>query len=196
MDLKTQLYYSKEARSFFNSTVGVDMSNIYAKFLPFLKPNSKILDAGCGSGRDSKYFKQLGFHIEAFDASPELCQLASEFLNINVTCTKFEDLEYYNEFHAIWACASLLHLDDKALGIALDKFIAALRPLGVIYCSFKHGQGESIHNSRFFNFQNIDSFSSLIHSKKEISILEDWVTADNRPGREKEEWFNVVLRKG
>ena len=195
MDLLTHQYYSREAENFFKSTVDVDMSSIYEKVEPLLKPKCRILDAGCGSGRDAKYFMKQGFQVEAFDGSLELCSLASKYLSIEVKCAKFEDIEYYEQFDAIWACASLLHLTEMSLNSALDKLGTALVAKGLIYCSFKHGEGEGIRNSRFFNFQNIVSFSKVIDSKVELYIQEHWVSSDNRPEKTSEEWFNVILRK-
>lgn len=58
-------YYNDHAAEFCNSIQSADMSACYEKFLKYLKIGSKILDAGCGSGRDSKYFIERGFSVIA-----------------------------------------------------------------------------------------------------------------------------------
>jgi 2-polyprenyl-3-methyl-5-hydroxy-6-metoxy-1,4-benzoquinol methylase len=62
-------YYQQNADEFFNGTINVDMSNIYQHFTKDLHANALILDAGCGSGRDSKAFLDMGYKVDAFDAS-------------------------------------------------------------------------------------------------------------------------------
>lgn len=71
-------FYNENAEKFFNQTVKADMSYLYSKFLEKLpQKNGKILDLGCGSGRDSKYFKELGFEVIALDMAEELAKIAS-----------------------------------------------------------------------------------------------------------------------
>ena len=62
-------YYNRNADSFFESTACVDMSPLYERFLALVGPQGTILDAGCGSGRDAKAFRDLGYQVSAFDAS-------------------------------------------------------------------------------------------------------------------------------
>lgn len=57
------------ADAFIVGTLDVQMQSLYDKFLPHLAAGSHILDAGCGSGRDSRYFLQQGFEVTALDAS-------------------------------------------------------------------------------------------------------------------------------
>ena len=64
-------YDQTHAEEFFNDTIALDMSALYAPFLSRLKNGAKILDAGCGSGRDTKYFLDQGFTVCSFDATPE-----------------------------------------------------------------------------------------------------------------------------
>ncbi|MGB2065821.1 MAG: methyltransferase domain-containing protein, partial [Marinomonas gallaica] len=70
MDLKanTTLYYDTFAEDFAKSTLPVDMSALYQRFLPLIPLQGHILDAGCGSGRDAKYFQSIGHKVWAFDA--------------------------------------------------------------------------------------------------------------------------------
>ena len=67
-------YYQQNADSFVASTVAVDMTSLYAPFIGAIEPNGLILDAGCGSGRDAKAFADMGYRVEAFDASPAMVE--------------------------------------------------------------------------------------------------------------------------
>lgn len=107
---QTSQYYNDHATTFFEATVGVDMGPLHARFLQNIPAGGRILDAGCGSGRDARAFKDLGFEVEAFDASPELAKLASTHLGHTVRVRTFSDVSEVHAYDGIWACASLLHL--------------------------------------------------------------------------------------
>ena len=70
----TVAYYNDNAEAFFSDTAGVDMSDLHRRFLQGIPEGGLILDAGCGSGRDSKAFLGSQYRVRAFDASPELAR--------------------------------------------------------------------------------------------------------------------------
>lgn len=82
-------YYNQNAASFFASTVTVDMSALHDAFLVKLPPGGRILDAGCGSGRDAKAFASRGYSVTAFDASPDLAELASIHCGFDILVRTF-----------------------------------------------------------------------------------------------------------
>jgi len=86
------------------------MKEYYELFESYLKPNCKILDVCFGSGRDSLSFKSKGYEVVSIDPIKEFCDNAKSIGLDNVIQMSIEDIDYYNEFDAIWACASLLHL--------------------------------------------------------------------------------------
>ena len=133
-------FYNNNADNFFDSTFNVDMSELYQEFIPYLDKNSQVLDAGCGSGRDSKYFIEHGYEVTAFDASPPLVKLASKIINLDIKCMAFEDIKWEGKFSGIWACASLLHLEDDELKRTFQKLFKSLKKGGALYCSFKYGE--------------------------------------------------------
>ena len=77
-------YYNSYADEFYKSTVNIDFTTMQEHFLTKLKKGSNILDFGCGSGRDTKYFLEQEYNVEAIDGSAELCKLASEYTGIKV----------------------------------------------------------------------------------------------------------------
>src|SRR4051794_16074486 len=65
-------YYTKHAREYFNKTVDADLSDAHDRFLSLVRPGGRILDAGCGSGRDLRVFHERGFAAVGIDASGPL----------------------------------------------------------------------------------------------------------------------------
>ena len=191
---KTLNYYNQNAQSFSDSTLHVDMSALYAEFLPLIPKHGHILDAGCGSARDAMYFKQQGFTVSAFDASPELAKLASNYLQQAVEVKSFQQLNCTNKYNGIWCCASLLHVPKVELPQVFLKLQNALKPNGVLYVSFKYGTQERVHNGREFTDLNEDGLTALITHHTELKTLKQWQTVDQRPERESEVWLNALIK--
>lgn len=188
-------YYNINAETFAEGTVMVDFSATQNRFLEKLEKNALILDFGCGSGRDTKYFLKKGFQVEAVDGSPRLCELAREHTGINVKEMFFQDLSEVEKYDGIWACASILHLPKEELRIVFRKMITALKKDGIIYASFKQGDFEGVRNGRYFIDFTMDTFKIFLKDMANISIEEYWITGDVRPGRDTEKWLNLILRK-
>ena len=136
-DYNTLEYYNKNAKKYFEQTIVGNLQENYDKFLKEVPNNSYILDFGCGSGRDSKYFIDNGYKVKAIDGSVEMCKLASEYINQKVECMKFEELEDIDIYDGIWACSSILHVEKEKLPSILNKMINALKVDGIIYACFK-----------------------------------------------------------
>lgn len=99
-------YYNNNATDFAAKTRNVDFSITQKEFIKYLPPGATILDFGCGSGRDTKYFLDQGFLVDAIDGSSELCKLATEYTGVDVICMQFQDIEVLNRYNGIWACSS------------------------------------------------------------------------------------------
>jgi SAM-dependent methyltransferase len=188
----TNKYYQDNADSFYSATVDIDMSATYQKFLPLIPPGGALLDAGCGSGRDSLHFKTQGYDTTAMDASPALCTLARELLEQDVHCIGFEDITWQNHFDGVWACASLLHVAKDELPSVMKRLAKSLKLGGVMYASFKYGDSERVKGGRAFTDMTEESFAELLKSVPELSLKERWVTADRRVDAD-QNWLNVIL---
>lgn len=191
---KTLNYYNQNADSFIEGTVSVNFKEVQDKFLQMLS-GKKILDFGCGSGRDTMYFLKSGFDVTATDGSEELCKYASEYTGIQVKQMLFQDLDEVDYYDGIWACSSILHLSKNELRIVMNKMSRTLKSGGIIYTSFKYGNFEGERNGRFFTDFTIDEFTDFVKDVKEMAIEEYWITGDVRPGRGDERWLNLILRK-
>lgn len=193
--METLTYYNTNARSFIENTVNVDFTDTQNKFLDKLCVGSTILDFGCGSGRDTKYFLERGYVVDAIDGSEELCKLASDYTGIEVKQMLFQDLQEVEKYDAIWACSSILHLSYAELVDVMKKMVVAVKDKGLIYTSFKYGTFEGVRNGRYFIDMTEDSLEKLLQDVDGLVVEETWVTSDVRPGRGEEKWLNLFLRK-
>jgi len=188
----TQKYYEKNAKQFIEETLDKEMHVQYALFEKYIQGTSSILDAGCGSGRDSLYFKNRGHHVTAFDNSQQMCSYASGLLGQKVLHLDFEALDFENCFDAIWASASLLHISKKQMPNILQKLARSCKDKGILYASFKYGENEFIKEGRFFNAYTEESFTELI-KETPFTCAEIVILQDTRPQREDESWLNAIL---
>ena len=195
MSDKTLQYYNVNAESFAANTVAVDFSQIQQEFLSTLSPGANILDFGCGSGRDTKYFLEQGYKVDAIDGSPMLCKLASTHTGIKVRQMLFQELHAKEKYDGIWACASILHVAKNELPDILQRMYNALKPDGIIYASFKYGDFEGERNGRYFSDFTEESFGKLVKGIHGLVIEKMWITGDVRDGREEEKWLNIILRR-
>ena len=191
----TLYYYNNNADEFYKSTVSVGFTDMQEKFLSTLPIHADILDFGCGSGRDTRYFLEKGYHVDAIDGSKELCKLASELTGIEVKNMFFEELSEADKYDGIWACSSILHLPIDELTNVMRKMVAALKENGIIYTSFKYGTFAGERNGRFFTDMTEVTFAEFIGEIEELKVEEQWITSDVRPGRGEEKWLNLILRK-
>lgn len=193
--MTTEEYYQHHAQQFFKDTVSVDMSSLYRPFCDSLSTGAKILDAGCGSGRDSKAFALMGYDVEAFDASPELAHLATQYSGIKVKTLHFNQLDSHQQFDGIWCCASLLHVAYAELTGIFIRLYQSCKPGAVIYISFKYGDGERQDHGRSFTDLNEKRLEQLLLTAPGLSLKQQWVTEDKRPERN-ERWLNALLLVG
>jgi 2-polyprenyl-3-methyl-5-hydroxy-6-metoxy-1,4-benzoquinol methylase len=188
-------FYNKNIEKFIRDTITIDFRETQSVFLSRLNKECYILDFGCGSGRDTKYFLEQGCHVTAVDGSIELCRAASEYTGILVEHMLFQELEEVNIYDGIWACSSILHLPLPELEDVLHRMAIALKNNGIIYTSFKYGTYQGERNGRYFTDMTEETFSNLLQNIKELKIEDQWITSDVRPGRGDEKWLNIILRK-
>ncbi|WP_211595047.1 class I SAM-dependent methyltransferase [Paracoccus litorisediminis] len=191
--MKSTGFYDSNAESFIARTVGVDMSEHRQRFLRTLPPGGAILDAGCGSGRDTLAFRQLGYDVSAFDGSIEMVRATSRLAGIPVRQIIFEDFDWDRKFDGIWACASLLHIPRSSLPAVLDRLANTLLPTGVIYASIKLGAEERVEGDRFFNDLDEAGLNLILAETKELSLVELWQSMDRRSDRSEVKWLNCLL---
>ena len=186
-------YYNKEADVFFENTVSVDFSKIQEMFLKHIKPGGRILDLGCGSGRDSRAFLERGYEVVAVDGSRELAKIAGAYIGQKVIVADFREFEPEGTFDGIWACASRLHLLREEIAAVMRRMAAHLAEGGCFYASFKYGEFQGERNGRYFTDMTEESFRELLEGVPGLAIEEYFSSGDVRAGRESERWLNVMM---
>lgn len=190
---RTLEYYKQNAKEYADRTSLISLNHAYSYLERFLPKNAKILDFGCGSGRDARYFLSRGFQVTPLDGSAELAEIASSGLGIPVIVSKFEEINFYNEYDGVWASASLLHLNDSKLELVLEKLMASLVKDGILYASFKYGNGEEIdRNGRFFKYQTFSSITVIFERAGFEILLIEKIDSHHQP---QAQWLYVIAKK-
>ena len=192
--MKTIDYYNKHAEEFTTSTFEVDMKSLYQPFLAELPEGARILDVGCGSGRDTLAFKNKGYQVDAIDYSEELVKKATRLTGIPIKLKSFYEVDDYEAYDGIWACASLLHCERSRLAEVLEKMVQALKPNGVIYMSFKYGDSDRDQDGRQFTDLDENQAEALLEQFDNVQHIQQWVTLEKRPDRQ-EKWLNLLWKK-
>ena len=134
-------------------------------FLQALPARSRILELGCGNGRDALQMLAQGFDVDPTDGSAQLAAEAERRLGRKVRVLRFGDLDAQQAYDGIWACASLLHEPVASLPAVLACIHAALRPGGLFVASFKAGSGEGRDRlGRYFNYPSPEMLAQMYGS--------------------------------
>src|SRR6185295_9472088 len=148
-------YYDLNADAYANKTSFIDLTDLYERFKKHIPRGARILDAGCGAGRDVRYFIERGNIVIAFDASKEMVRKCREYPHAYCVTMSFLEVDFKEQFDGVWACASLLHLTQTEAKDAMMRLTTALKPGGVMLVALKKGsKGEKSEDStgRFFQY--------------------------------------------
>lgn len=170
-DPATLRFYSDEA-PVYSASGPQGASRYLAGFLDLLKPGSRILELGCGGGRDAETMLQRGFLVDATDAAPAIARKAEDRIKQRVSVMRFDQIDAVDTYDAVWAHASLLHVPRAGLGKVLQLIHRALRPGGLHFASFKEGPAEGRDRfGRYFNFFDLQTLLASYHAAASWEIV-------------------------
>ena len=161
--------YDKFSEQFANHTDVMIPQFYLNKFISYLD-GKKILDVGCGPGRDVRYFLDEGMKPYGVDLSSGLLKEAKKrgkgnYLQMNMMKLGFKD----KSFDGIWSLSSVLHIKKKDASIAAKEFSRVLKKGGVLFLGLKEGQGEIMKESptipgakRFYAFYEMHEAEELL----------------------------------
>ena len=188
-------YYDDHWQEYVERTQHMDMCEITNHFTQRLPAGAKVLDIGAGSGRDARNFVNLGYQVVALEPSSKLAKHLRHIAGLEVVEIGAEAIEDVSQFDGAWACASLLHLDERRLPEAMHRICRALKPGGILYLSFKVGDGVRIAaDGRLFNDMTADDLMRLVKNEG-LTVEECWRTPERLPGSNEADWNNIVARK-
>lgn len=195
-DASTLDFYEANAYSYVESRPEEISPDLMA-FLPRLKAGSLILELGCGSGHDAFAMEKLGFRVDATDGVAAMATIANERLVRGARLMRFDQLAAENEYDAVVACASLLHVPSSELLAVVRKIWTALKPKGWHFASFKTGcSPDWDKHGRYYNYLEQNLANELYRSAGTWSELTfdgyDGVGYFSEPSR----WLTVVAQKG
>ena len=184
-------FYDANAASYVADTAGVEFGALQREFAQRLPRGGRVLDLGCGSGRDSLAFLRAGFAVDAVDGSARIAEAASGLTGLPVAHAFFSDYEPQGPYDGIWACSSLLHVPASKLAGVIAKYVRALKPGGTFHLSFKLGAHDGMRGNRWFTDLDEPALRALIATVPGLRVDRVDVTGDARPGRANEKWLNA-----
>ena len=140
-DPATIAFYEKTAPRLTFSAAQAPSRDLDA-FLDRLEPGARILELGCGTGRDAARMVERGHEVDATDGVAAMVRKANERFAIAARQMLFDQLDAKEEYDAVWAHATLLHVARADLDDVLSRIRRALKPGGWHYASYKLGDGE------------------------------------------------------
>lgn len=213
----TLLYYEQNVEEYAEEFDGFDFGEIYSNFENMVKkskckghpPYISILDAGCGTGRDTVKFIERGYQVTAFDASPAMVKECTKKIDDlkkrgdtkiddianSSECLEmtFDEVNFRNEFNGVWASASFLHVPHYRLESTINKLIKALKIGGVIYFSLKYGKGPIELGNRQFYYYKAYMIKKILRKIEGLKIIEIWLT-NNKAEEVKRPWYIIGWR--
>ena len=188
----TLSWYRENAIQYAEETRNSLVLDALWEFLSRMKEGGTILDYGSGSGRDSAYFINKGFSVDSLDGSAEMKAQAERLFGIKVKLSSFLSLEEKDKYDGIWAQASILHLEEHDLRVALTLIERALKRDGVFYSSFRKGEGDGYENGRWYTNMTERRFLSFLPASLYVEKI--WESQDVRPGVNRT-WLSIICRK-
>ena len=188
-------FYDENAEGFFRRTVETDMSAPHRLFAGLMTPGGRVLDAGCGSGRDALAFHRMGFEVTATEAAPKLAALARAHTGLPIDVMTFDQMAWRDRFDGIWTCASLLHVARAELPATMRRLRDTLVPGGVWFMSFKYGTGEREANGRRFTDLDETGALDLLGEVRGLQLISMEVVGDGRADHAAERWLSLFCRR-
>lgn len=187
-------YYEDHAALYASRTVSADMTEQYERFLPLLKEEARILDVGSGSGRDASFFQRRGYEVTALEPSGNLCREIRKVFSGEIICSRIQDYRPSRKFDGIWACASLIHLEEWEILRFFEGLDQYLADNGIIYISGKNGiiTGTAADGRYFLEFRE-ELVEKILAISRRLKLEQLWYSEDVT-GRRGFRWMNGIMR--
>ena len=194
---KTLEHYSERAAEFWEGTRDHDVKQNIAALLQHVRgtPPLRILDFGCGPGRDLAAFRALSHEPIGLEGSPPIAAMAREYSGCEVWEQDFLALALpAGRFDGIFTNASLFHVPRQELPRVLSELHAALKPHGVLFTSNPRGNNEEGWNrGRYGVYHDLEAWRAFLETAA-FAELEYYYRPTGLP-LEQQPWLASVWRK-
>jgi len=194
-DVATLAFYESQARVYAAEARDGPSSRLDA-FLRLLRPGARVLELGCGDGRDSEAMLAQGFDVEATDGAAPMASRAEARLGRRVRVMRFDELVAVEAYDGVWASASLLHAPRSALPGILARIHRSLKPGGFHAASYKAGEAEGRDGlGRYFNYLAADRLVAAYDAAADWDVLsvESHMGGDYLGGSRP--WTTIMVRR-
>ncbi len=195
IDPATYDFYQSGA-PYYTSSSAQGQSRHLDGFLKRLAPGARILELGCGGGRDGAYMAAHGFDVDATDGIPAMVAKANERHDLDARLMQFDELDAQESYDAIWAHACLLHCPREQMPDVAARIHRALKSGGLHYASFKLGDGEGRDLlGRLHNFPGPEWLRAL-YAQAGFAGVDEAVFAGKGTDGTQRDWMALTLKKG
>ena len=192
----TLAHYNERAQQFWEGTRDHDVTQNIDALLRHIRGTApfRILDLGCGPGRDLATFRKLGHDAIGLEGSAALAAMARENSGCEVWEQDFLTLTLPDmAFDGIFANASLFHVPRSELPRVLRELHAALKPVGVLFSSNPRGGNEEGWNrGRYGAYHDLEAWRAFM-AEAGFTELEHYYRPLGLP-REQQPWLASVWR--
>ncbi|MFA6797172.1 MAG: class I SAM-dependent methyltransferase [Candidatus Paceibacterota bacterium] len=196
-EINTQTYNTgAEGLSKKFNQIGLRSEDIDRAFSLFKSKNLKVIEVGCGNGRDAKYILKHIKDYTGIDISKEMIKLSKRYLpKADFIIGDIEKVKIPSGLDIVFAFASFLHLDKKSFEKILSKIYNKINKDGVIYISLKYNKTykekikEDEFGKRFFYYYSIKDIQEL-SNKTGYKII-----YKNRQNIRNNNWLTIILKK-
>ncbi|MGI8942918.1 MAG: class I SAM-dependent methyltransferase [Qipengyuania sp.] len=193
-DPVTLAYYEKHAPGYTLSFAQAPSRHLEG-FLDRIEPGARILELGCGGGRDSAHILERGFALDATDGTLAMVRKANQRFAVGARQMRFDQLEAYEEYDAVWAHACLIHVARADFLPVLKAVYTALRPDGWHFANFKLGNGEGRDPlGRVHNFPEEPWLEANYRSAGFATVATERYRGEGADGVPRD-WYALTLRK-
>lgn len=193
-DNDTIAFYQREAPHY-TLSFGQAPSRHLDGFLDQLEPGARLLELGCGGGRDAARIIERGFDLDATDGTPAMVRKANERFDVGARVMRFDELDAIEEYDGVWAHACLLHLARAELHGVLEAILAALKPGGWHFANYKLGDGEGRDLlGRLHNFPDA-RWIMQAYEAAGFQIIDSEIYAGKGADGTQRDWIALSLRK-